>query len=567
MSIPLNSMALLSYQSVSKALKPHEIKARFLFILEMKGGENTPRWTVGGHKSKVYPTHLPIAELKEINSFEHADVDVPPGWSKLHHFIYLLGTGRDEHGWEYRSKWSDGKPAETEEQWRGYYQVNDVQRRVWMSVAVSSADLARAKEVVAAYLTSQLVENRRLLREDIRRKEPGFLVGTAWKSRYLVLSEDKIQVFPHARAAQDEATRIATTRASPATNVPQVEKPFDMNANEIPLRFVSFQRMYGPQGGTKSDYMCSLQDRRSDNIACILDFENEDKWKKWMIALRYAIAVNSPNLDFSPFDYGPPCDDLAPSRVLVFGHLEKLGHFRTNWRKRFFNLTSFELIYYKNEDVMGRLALDGARLLFQDRTDEETSCTFGIATPSEQTLVMRAISVKKRRFWEDYIKNQIDLLAHVNRKYGFRQNKAKKILERKASEKLLQQEESATEGEAQAQVKAESAPTTEAAEEEHVGRPSIPHIINVVEQDEEGEEGEEGEGGGMEAPPSYESHAPMRLSNIYIPPPEDGEGNADIDTNVEVIPSLRKRSSVIAEDQTEDEEEEGEDDGIQCVPE
>lgn len=488
MSASLIPKALLTHQTVIAALKPHNIKARFLFILEMKGDEGVPRWAVGGSKSKVFPTYMPVAELKEINSFDHADVDIPPGWSKLHHFIYILGAGRDEHGWEYRSTWSNGKPADDEEQWKDYYQINDVQRRVWMTVAVKSEDLSNAKVIVSAYLTSQVVVNRRLLKGDNRRKEPGFILGTAWNTRELVLSEDKIQVFPTPKVAQEEAERIAAADALPGPKAPIEDKPFDINANEIPLRFVSFTRMYGAQVGAKSDYVCSLKDKRSDNIACILDFADVGKWKKWIIPLHYCIAVNSPELEFTPFDYGPPCDDLAPHRVLVFGHLEKLGHFRTNWKKRFFTLTSFELIYFKNEDVMGRLALDGARLLMHDRDekDEETSCTFGIATPTDQVLVMRALSVRKRRYWESYIKNQIELLAHVNKKYNLRQDKVRKLASIKSIKSMPSTN---TEEGSMTEHAAGDGSGTAHGGDNHDDRSSIAGIMGMESDDEDEEDG------------------------------------------------------------------------------
>ncbi len=320
---------MLNSETIITALKQHEIHAKFVFVLEMIGKDNPPRWSTGGNKCKQFPTSLPISELKEISIFKHRDVDVPEGWSKLNHFIYLLGKDTDDQGWSYRSEWSEGNPKSHEEQWRNHSKdTNDVRRRVWFCVAVRKKDTSKAKSVVSAFLIQQLEEDKWMMKDDVQSRESGFLFGNIWASRYIILTETKLEIFTNAAAAQAAAAQLATRRADI-----HLVSSSSKSSQQIQLQYVHFERMYGAQFGLSSDYIAVLRDVRAGNVVCVLDFNNEVKWKRWSQGIVYQIALNTPLLNYFPFDNGPPCDDLSAARVVVYGHLHKKGHIVANWKK------------------------------------------------------------------------------------------------------------------------------------------------------------------------------------------------------------------------------------------
>ena len=80
-----------------------EILVRFIFVLECdqleKKSINLARFNIGGTRANRDPTKVPLNQLFEVSRNNHGAIDLRKGWSKLHHFIYVLGHHTDEHGW------------------------------------------------------------------------------------------------------------------------------------------------------------------------------------------------------------------------------------------------------------------------------------------------------------------------------------------------------------------------------------------------------------------------------------------------------------------------------------
>eukprot|EP00605_Chrysophyceae_sp_TOSAG23-4_P000824 GSChrysophyteH1.ASY1.ANO1.914.1 assembled CDS len=406
--------------TIQSAIESHGIMTRFIYVLECEAqgsARKLPRFNVGGAHAKKDPREVPLDQLHEISRANHACVDLKAGWGKVHHFVYVIGQNTDEHGWEYRSDWSDGVPREDEEQWSKMRPPKaNVRRRLWITTCVHDENLTRAKYLLEDFL-SQIRKPQRILTGDLVRRESSYLMGITWTKRHFVMWDDRLEIYPDSNIAAE-----ATAAYSAAIDAGTAPPSLPMGVDCLKLCDIYFTRIFGEQLGRRdtNDCLFSIRDRRSDNILAILDAETPRVWKRWVSSLTYLIALNAHNVDYPPFENGPPSDDLSPYRVVVFGHLDKQGHFRKNWRERFFTLTPFELIYYKNQFVKGRLQLHEATLLPHEGTDEEKeeALTLTLRTESGHTLTMRAEKPKKRKTWETYIQIQIDVLRVLHAKYS-----------------------------------------------------------------------------------------------------------------------------------------------------
>ena len=303
----------LNPNTIIKALEGTGITCRFVFVLESEAHREcrqVPRFSVGGPQAQLNPCVLPLDQLHEISRNDHSAINHPLGWSKLHHFIYVLEEDRDETGWEYRSDWSDGTPGEDDEQWSRVRKQGsaNVRRRVWMTSVVKDEELAQAKEKVSEFLTTDTTEksSRRIIKGELKRLESGMLgIGKKWQNRLIVLWDDKLEIFT---AADADASKDARKK---------VDK-----VGEIAMKDVNCCRLYGHQlKSNNSDCVFSLRNSQNDDVVCLLDATDARAWKRWTTAISYQAATNCPKLNFPPFEYGPPSDDLSPSRVLVFGYV------------------------------------------------------------------------------------------------------------------------------------------------------------------------------------------------------------------------------------------------------
>jgi hypothetical protein len=182
---------VLTPQVVESALSrlAYPIRARYLFVMESrcinnhqssynksgrvksekKGVNSVPHWTIGGKQGTKNPYYCKREELYEIDR-KHIESIISIGWSKLHSFIYILGTRTDSNGWEYRSNWDNDDVVESAnqalqeaeiEEWNSNprdAQGNDkhVRRRIWMTSIIPVQDLQRAQRCVHDYLQARM---------------------------------------------------------------------------------------------------------------------------------------------------------------------------------------------------------------------------------------------------------------------------------------------------------------------------------------------------------------------------------------------------------------------------
>ena len=58
----------------------------------------------------------------------------------------------------------------------------------------------------------------------------------------------------------------------------------------------------------------------------VFDAESRESRLRWVAALQYQLAVIYPDINFPPFEYGPPTGSHPDDRVLLCGDLLKV-HF------------------------------------------------------------------------------------------------------------------------------------------------------------------------------------------------------------------------------------------------
>jgi hypothetical protein len=453
-----NPSVSFDMHTVMEALEPHNITARFILVLESEANHNisvqVPRFTVGGPKANKQPDMIPLKELHQITKFDHGPVDVLKGWAKVHHFIYVVGEHTDINGWEYRSDWSDGPPGDNEEPWTSNRKNGAlVRRRLWLCSCVRDDILADAKAALAAYLLDTINhDGDRFMRGDILRKEVGMFRIESFVKRHMVLYENRVEIFPDAESAH--YYQIHKNDAIHKNDKIPEHDPAKVSV--MMLRDVIFNRIYGEQvaplrEGQKFCHMFLLRDRRSDNVLCTLDCIDANDYRRWTTTLNLLLAINSFNVDFPPFEFGPPSEDLCPNRVIVYGHLTKKGHFLPNWRERFFHLTPFEIIYHENEVIKGRLMLQGAEILkYEGSGNPDEALDFTVRDHSGKQLTLlvdikdkdddrtksaaekrenaKKNAIEKRHIWQRYIQNEIDRLDAVQAKYAVKEGLSPNVL-------------------------------------------------------------------------------------------------------------------------------------------
>jgi hypothetical protein len=185
---------------VSTALEG--ITHRFLLVLECetrmysegqqpsKHAIVPPRFAIGGPRATIDPR---VAKVEELMPLAKYKLQLPDGWEKVHQYIYVLQPSTDEHGWQYRSEWSNGPLTDKDEQWvRSNAPGLDVRRRLWMATVVSRDLVVAAKRRLAEAISSRV---RGVIMEGtLFRQEQGALMKT-WQKRHVVLTDDTIEIY------------------------------------------------------------------------------------------------------------------------------------------------------------------------------------------------------------------------------------------------------------------------------------------------------------------------------------------------------------------------------------
>ena len=229
----------------------------------------------------------------------------------MHPFIYVLQQNTDDHGWQYRTDWSDGPLGPSDEPWVHLKDGRNVRRRLWMTTVVRQHDLLKAKRVLTEALQSHDAQSI-IQRTILRKRSDG-----SWHKELVVMMDDKFEFFVSDSGGSFEKT------------------------GEVPLAECNVKMLFGSQCPDGREFTFYL--RASDGSGVILDAESREGRRQLVVNILYQVAITTPDVNFQPFEYAPPTGDEGDSRILMAGDLEKQGHFFTNWAARYVTMTPKEL--------------------------------------------------------------------------------------------------------------------------------------------------------------------------------------------------------------------------------
>ena len=293
----------------------------------------------------------------------------------------MIHSRTDAYGWQYRSSWIQGPLKSNDEPWSGSMQVTStVRRRIWLSTLVNRIDLMECKRLLASYLQRDNKEFVRLQGELLHYVPPTSTTVKAWVKKKIFLYNNRIEIQSSFTHGDDRMTLMLTDC--------EVELLFE---TQIPGRSYVFCVRNASTGST-----------------VLLDAETRDYRRNWFLSIQYQIAVYSKDLNFAPFEYGPPLGPVSyPDNRIMYGgylNLEYPGSLSNTIR--YFELTPRELRYYVESKLMGKVFIQDAEL--QRMLD--SSSTFAIKSSTGITLTLIARSVEVKNEWTAVISAQIQYL-------------------------------------------------------------------------------------------------------------------------------------------------------------
>lgn len=359
------------------------ITHRFVLVLECetrtdpgnadKNLKVPPRFAIGGPRATIDPRNAKIDELLPL--VKHR-LELPNGWEKVHQYMYVLQPSTDEHGWQYRSKWSNGPLKENDEQWvKSNSHGLDARRRLWITTVVKQDDLMtsktrlqdafKAKTRGVIMLGDLFIQESKTLRK-------------VWAKRFCVLADNRIEVY-----ASSGGKKI----------------------KELSLVDCDIKMLFGVQCPGR-EFAFSVRESKGQLVG-LFDAENREIRRRWVVAIRYQLAIYHADVNFLPFDYGPPTGDDSLSRVLMCGELQKQGNSVKNWKNRFFQLTPAALQYFDKEDLKGEIPLLNATVC---DTEKSGTLDFSVTASGDsggRKLLMRADTQSHKATWLRAIQRQV----------------------------------------------------------------------------------------------------------------------------------------------------------------
>jgi len=358
------------------------ITHRFVLVLECEtrldpgdadklAGKVPPRFAIGGPRATIDPRSAKIEELLPLAKHK---LELPSGWEKVHQYVYVLQPSTDEHGWQYRSAWSDGTLTEKDEQW---VKVNahglDTRRRLWITTVVRMDDQVTAKNKLSEAFKTK--SRGIIMIGDLYRQEQRTL-RKVWQKRFVVLTDNRLEVY-----VSSGGKKIA-----------------DLSLSDCEIKM-----LFGVQCPGR-EFAFSIRDS-SGALVGLFDADNREIRRRWVVAIRYQLAVHCAGVNFPPFDYGPPTGDEAATRVLMCGELQKQSASMKMWKNRFFQLTPAELQYYDKEELRGAVPLAGAVITETEKTGQ---LDFSVLGENGKKLTMRADTQSHKSTWLRAIQRQVN---------------------------------------------------------------------------------------------------------------------------------------------------------------
>jgi hypothetical protein len=291
----------------------------------------------------------------------------------VHQFIYLVHEHTDEFGWQFRHQWPHSAPGPKDEPWSSKQNSSSrVRRRIWMTTVVPRQDLVRAKRYLAENLR---VDNGMIKKQgELFRYEKGTLTHT-WNKRRVVLYHNRIEFYS-------------------GNN-----KKGEVLLNDVEVRMLFDTQCQGRR------YAFSIRNA-TGSVGVLLDAEDELVRRSWVMAIQYQLMITSFEMNFPPLEIAPPTSDYPDNRVFVSGDLMLQGSDGT-WIPRHFQLLTRELIYFQETNMRGRIFLEQAKII-----SEERLLTFSITTTSGITINLIAGNAEAKNVWVNGLSRQIQAIEN-----------------------------------------------------------------------------------------------------------------------------------------------------------
>jgi hypothetical protein len=363
------------------------ITHRFVLVLESENRINAPnkiqvlaplRFTVGGSRASKDPRMVRFDQLIGISN-KNPEVQLPPGWLMLHQYINIVQSNTDDNGWQYRSTWSEGTLNATDEQWVDICDENkQVRRRLWMTTVVKRDDFIKAKKMVGDELLKS--QDDFILKEDLYLHDPEKgTSATSWQRRNVILYHNKVEFYSG-----------------------------NEKVNDVSLVDCEIKVLTGADAAGRSFPFCIFHPNGSINVK--LDATDKDMCLRWIRALLYQLAIITPEVNFSPFVFGPPTGELSENRILLCGDLDVLDNTTNTWDLQQIQLQEQALLVLQRDGALhGRLLLDHA--VVKAREDE---CEFTVKTADGLVVHFRAFNADTKYAWVRLLKRQINFVEFTH---------------------------------------------------------------------------------------------------------------------------------------------------------
>lgn len=312
------------------------------------------------------------------------------GWLMLHQYIYIIQQNTDEHGWQYRSKWSNGLiNGRGEEQWSEAPGENKmVRRRLWMTTVVKKNDLGKAKKIIAESLGVNTKGEQAILQGTLYRHQLPIATDGATTSTIAMATANSVW----------QKVKVLLFHSRVELFVGN-DKRGDYLLQDCEVKMFYDHSCFG------RPYSFSLRNF-SGSVNLILDAGTQEKRRQWVTSVHYQLSIISPDLNFQPFVSGPPVGQSLKMRVLMCGELGMLVD--QGMRLFYFELEPSQLRYYERSVLKGRLFLN-QMVVSTHRSvsrDDDSNSDFIIRIPGTMAYHLRAANPEDKHTWVRSIKRQ-----------------------------------------------------------------------------------------------------------------------------------------------------------------
>ena len=358
------------------------IPHRFILIQECEylngyEGFQPPRFSVGAINATRDPRYAQFRQLLPVGVSSSA-LQIPPSWLMAHQYIYIVHEKTDKVGWQYRSTWpSTAIPSPKEEQWVKDYisHFHFVRRRVWMTTIVQRVDLVQSKRLLSDNV--HVDHGSMKLQGELFRYEKGTLTK-AWNKRRVILHHNRIEFYS-------------------GTN-----KKGEIALNECEVKMLTPDQCQGRQ------FAFSIRNP-TGSVGILLDADNQDSRRDWVLAIQYQLAINSDEMNFVPMEYAPPTGGYPDNRVMLSSDLKMLGKDGKVWLPRHFQLLPREIVCFnEGDDLKGRIFVEQATITPDDKDQRR----FNITSSTGISLNLSSDSSDVKREWLEGVKKQVDTIEN-----------------------------------------------------------------------------------------------------------------------------------------------------------